>query len=129
MLLHPIPFVMQAIPAIFQNLPADYFSTLMGKVKERVDIVQNKIREIPGLRMEVPEGSFYCMVSIDFSHLDFGTSIAFAQKLASEQGVLVMPAEAFLSANGFRIVLCQPIYVIEECMDRIKKFVESHLVN
>ena len=124
MLLHPIPFVMQAIPAIFQNLPADYFSTLMGKVKER-----NKIREIPGLRMEVPEGSFYCMVSIDFSHLDFGTSIAFAQKLASEQGVLVMPAEAFLSANGFRIVLCQPIYVIEECMDRIKKFVESHLVN
>ena len=37
MLLHPAPFIMQAIPSIYKNLPKDYFPGVMRKVKERVD--------------------------------------------------------------------------------------------
>ena len=74
----------------------------------------------------MPEGSLYCMVSVDLSVMDLESTVVFAQKLASEQGVLVMPGEAFLSEGSFRVVLCQPVYVIEECMERIRKFVEAH---
>jgi tyrosine aminotransferase len=126
MLYHPTNFIMQAIPNIFENLPGDYFSRLMKKVKERLDIVMSIIPGVPGLHLEIPEGSLYCMVSIDFTNLDLKDSIEFSEKLAIEKGVAVLPAENLLSANGFRIVLCNPSYIIEECMQRIKSFVISH---
>ena len=79
--------------------------------------------------MAMPEGALYCMISVDLTVIDMENTVVFAQKLASEHGVLVIPGEAFLSESSFRVVLCQPVYVIEECMERIRKFVESHVVN
>jgi len=129
MLLHPAPFIMQAIPRILANLPKTYFTDMMVKVKERAEIVQRVVTETRGLSMGLPEGALYCMITIDHSILDIPNSIEFSEKLAKEQGVLVMPAEAFLSEKGFRVVLCQPVYIIEECMNRIKNFVEVHTTN
>lgn len=129
MLLHPVPFIMQAIPRIYKNIPENYFAEVMQKVKERADAVKNKLADVPALNTGSPEGSLYCMVAIDFTNMDLKSSVEFAQKLAQEEGVLIMPAEAFLSHSAFRIVLCHPIHVIEECMDRIKSFIQRHTVN
>jgi tyrosine aminotransferase len=128
MLLHPVPFIMQAIPRIFETIPENYFAEVMQKVKERADAVKNKLADVPALNTGSPEGSLYCMVAIDFTNMDVKSSVEFAQKLAQEEGVLIMPAEAFLSHSAFRIVLCHPIHVIEECMDRIKSFIQRHTV-
>ena len=129
MLIHPVPFIMQAIPSIYQNLPKNYYEEVMAKVRERAEVVQRKVREIRALSMAMPEGALYCMISVDLTVIDMENTVVFAQKLASEHGVLVIPGEAFLSESSFRVVLCQPVYVIEECMERIRKFVESHVVN
>ena len=66
---------------------------------------------------------------MDLSKVDFPTTVTFAEKLAEEEGVLVLPSEAFMSSSGFRLVLCQPIYVIEECMERIKALCLRHLIS
>lgn len=128
MLLHPPPFIMQAIPRIFKDIPVNYFQNVMAKVKQRAEIVMAKVSEIPSLSMSLPEGAIYCIISMDFANLDFKKSITFAEKLAEEEGVLVIPNEAFMSDSGFRIVLCQPIYVIEECMERIKDMLYRHTI-
>ena len=126
MLQHTAPFIMQALPRIFREMPSDYFPTIMGKIKERAEIVLAKTKEIPGLQMDMPQGSMYCIVNIDFTDLDVKNSVQFCVGLAGEQGVLAMPAEACLGKDGIRIVLCQPIYVIEECMERIETFMNNH---
>ena len=126
MLLHPPPFIMQAIPRIFKDIPKNYFSNVMNKVKERAELVQKKVKEIPSLRLSFPEGAIYCIVTIDLEKLTLKNSVDFAEKLAAEEGVLVLPCEAFMSSDGFRIVLCQPIYVIEECMERIKEMLSRY---
>ncbi|OMJ75998.1 hypothetical protein SteCoe_24760 [Stentor coeruleus] len=128
MLLHPVPFIMQAIPKIYENLPQNYFAEVMQKVKERAEVVKAKLADVSALNTGTPEGSLYCMVAIDFTNMDVKSSVEFAQKLAHEEGVVIMPAEAFLSHSAFRIVLCHPIHVIEECMDRIKSFIQRHTI-
>ena len=128
MLLHPCPFIMQAIPSIFKNRPEDYFHEVMSKVQTRAEIVQNKLKGVKGLFVSPPEGALYTMISLDFTSLDIKDSLTFAEKFAKEEGVIVLPAEAFLSHSGFRVVLCHPVHIIEECMDRLKAFVESHSV-
>jgi tyrosine aminotransferase len=126
MLQHTAPFILQAIPKIFNELPHDYFPTVMRKVKERAEVVLSRTKSIPCLSMEMPQGSIYCMISIDFTTLDFKNAVVFAQLLAEEQGVQILPAEAFFARDAFRLVLIQPLYVIEECMERIETFLSNH---
>ena len=126
MLQHTAPFIMQALPRIFGEIPHDHFTTLMAKIKQRAELVLEKVKEIPCLSMNLPQGAMYCMIGIDFTNLKFKDSLSFAKKLAKKQGVLVMPAEACLGKDGFRIVLCQPIYVIEECMERIETLISEY---
>ena len=129
MLLHPPPFIMQAIPKIFQDKPKNYFEEMMAKVKLRAEFVQESISQIPGLYVSAPEGSLYTMVSIDFTHLDVKDSLSFASRLAQEEGVILLPAEAFLSHSAFRIVLCHPVSILAECMDRLRIFVQTHTIS
>lgn len=126
MLLHPAPFIMQAIPEIFSKLPQNYFEELMEKVRIRAEIVKKKVENIEGLFLSESEGSLYTMISVDFNVVKLSDSVEFAHKFAQEEGVAVLPAEAFLSHSGFRVVLCNPVTVLEECMDRLKAFVDRY---
>lgn len=127
MLLHPVPFIANSIPSIFANISENYMFELMQKVKVRADLVISKLQEIPELSIPIPEGSLYCMINVDLKSLvDIPTTIVFARKLSSEKGVLVLPAEALMGEGGFRIVLCPPLEVLEECLDRIKDFIIEH---
>lgn len=129
MLQHTALFILQALPKIFREMPHDFFPKLMAKIKIRAEIVLKKVNEIKCLSMRLPQGSINCMFGIDFSTLDIKDSVTFARLLAAEQGVLILPAEAFMGKDGARIMLCQPIYVIEECMERIETFIINHTVS
>lgn len=127
MLLHPPPFIMQAIPDIFRKKPANYYEDLMSKVKLRADLVKHHIQSIPGLYLSESEGSLYTMISIDLSMFPFKDSASFCKSFAHKQGVILLPAEAFLSRSGFRVVLCTSLEILSECMLRLKSFVEDLL--
>jgi tyrosine aminotransferase len=129
MLLHPPPFIMQAIPKIFANKPTNYFLEMMSKVKARAELIENQMNDIPCLSVSAPEGSLYTMVTINFDTLDIKDSVCFAARLALEEGVILLPAEAFLSHSGFRVVLCHPLEILSECMNRLKTFVKSHTIS
>jgi aspartate/methionine/tyrosine aminotransferase len=102
----------------------------MSKVQQHADLVFNRVKGIPTLYMNMPEGSLYSIIQVDTSKFkDIPTSLAFAEKLAQEQGVVVLPTECFLSSGGFRIVLCNPPEVLNECLDRIHDFILNHLSN
>ncbi|CAG9319067.1 unnamed protein product [Blepharisma stoltei] len=128
LLLHGVPFIANAIPRLFAEMPENYMSELMQKVKDRAEFVYEKVQEIPGLAMQMPEGSLYCMISIETEKFeDIRNSVDFTEKLAREQGILVLPAEALMSEKSFRIVLCSQLSILEDAMGRIKEFVSFHL--
>lgn len=130
MLLHPPPFIADAIPQIFTTVPKEWREGIMNKVKEHAELVFNRVKDIPTLYMNMPEGSLYSIIQVDISRFkDITTSLAFAERLAEEQGVVVLPSECFLSSGGFRIVLCNPPEILNECMDRIHEFILNHLSN
>lgn len=130
MLLHPPPFIADAIPQIFTSVPKEWLEGIMNKVQQHADLVFNKVKGIPTLYMNMPEGSLYSIIQVDTTQFkDIPTSLAFAEKLAQEQGVVVLPTECFLSSGGFRIVLCNPPEVLNECLDRIHEFILNHLSN
>lgn len=68
------------------------------------------------------------MIALDVNQLkEIETSKQFTEKLIEEEGVLVLPAECFLGTNGFRIVLCNPKEVLEECLNRLEQFIVRNL--
>lgn len=130
MLVHPVSFIAVAIPKIFRGLPEDYTRTTMEKVRQRAEYVYAEIQRIPHITCCMPQGAFYFMVRLHCAAFrDISTSMEFSMKLAAEQGVIVLPAEAFMATDGFRIVLCNPIEVLREALVRIKDFILSHALN
>jgi aspartate/methionine/tyrosine aminotransferase len=75
--------------------------------------------------MNKPKGAMYAMCTIDFNYLspEVDSSSKFCELLAAEEGLLVLPSECFSATGSFRIVICNPVEVLEEAMDRIQAFV------
>ena len=127
MLLHPPPFIANALPRILSEIPEDYMPNMMGKIKKRAELVYSKVESIQGLSMDMPQGAFYCMVKIDLSKFQrIETSMDFAKKLANEHGVLVIPCEIFMASDAFRVNLCHTEEALAESMDRIQEFVQAY---
>ncbi|CAG9322345.1 unnamed protein product [Blepharisma stoltei] len=126
---HAPHFMVNAIPQILTSMPEGYSAEVSQKLKQRADIVYQKLSGIPELTVIPTEGSIYSMILIDTNAFrDIPNSEVFAEKLAAEEGLMLLPAECFSSESGFRIVICNPIEVLEDSMDRIKEFVKRHKI-
>ncbi|CAG9323114.1 unnamed protein product [Blepharisma stoltei] len=99
-----------AVPQILSSMPEQYSEDIAQKLKIRADIVPQKLSNLNELYITPTEGLIYSMILIDPNAFqDIPTSSVFVDKLAAEESVSVMPAEVYLSTNGFRIVLCNSI--------------------
>jgi tyrosine aminotransferase len=128
MTLHPATFLCNAIPRILETVPEGFYHQIMQKLKSNADFLYNRISKLPCLTMNRPQGAMYALISLHLSQFrDIRTSQEFAEKLAWEQGVIVMPGECFLSEGSFRIVLCNPKGVLAESCDRIGAFIQEHM--
>lgn len=128
MTLHPTAFLCNAIPRILETVPEGFYSQILQKLKSNADFLYSRISKLPTLTMNRPQGTMYALISLDLSQFrDIRTSQEFAEKLAWEQGVIVMPGECFLSEKAFRVVLCNSKEVLAESCDRIGAFIEEHL--
>lgn len=127
-LLHPVSFISNALPQLFTEVPITWRQEILEKVKSSAIRVYTEIESIPGLSMDMPQGSLFCTVQLDLSRFeDISTSIDFTTKFSAEEGVFVLPIEYFYSTAGFRIVLCYPQDILSECFSRMRDFVYRHM--
>jgi aspartate aminotransferase len=102
-------------------------SEMVGAFKSRRDLVVKLIQDIPGLKLNVPEGAFYVFpdVSSYFGKTLNGTEIKdatdFAMYLLAEANVATVTGEAFGNADCLRLSYAASEDQLIEAFTRIKK--------
>jgi aspartate aminotransferase len=102
-------------------------SEMVGAFKSRRDLVVKLIQDIPGLKINVPEGAFYVFpdVSYYFGKTLNGTEIKdatdFAMYLLAEANVATVTGEAFGNADCLRLSYAASEDQLIEAFTRIKK--------
>ena len=100
---------------------------MVSAFKSRRDLVVGLIQEIPGLKINSPEGAFYVFpdVSYYFGKTLKGTEIKdandFAMYLLSEANVATVTGEAFGNPNCIRFSYATSEELLTEAMRRIKE--------
>ena len=92
----------------------------MSEFQARLTYLNQALAEVPWLKVTPAKGSIYLFPDITATGLD---SVAFADKLLEEAGILVVPGVAFGPAGeGFvRIAATQKQTVLEEAVARLKQ--------
>ena len=91
---------------------------LAGEFRKRRDILVDGLNGIDGVRFQVPDGAFYCMVDAAPLMSRFGDDGALAMHLL-DHGVAVVQASAFGGRDGFRISFAADEAKLEEALRRI----------
>jgi aspartate aminotransferase len=100
---------------------------MVSAFKSRRDLVVGLIKEIPGLKINVPEGAFYVFpdVSSFFGKTLRGTKINnaddFSMYLLSEANVATVTGDAFGNSNCIRFSYATSEELLTEAMRRIKE--------
>ena len=100
---------------------------MVGAFKSRRDLVVGLINNIPGLRLNVPEGAFYVFpdVSSYFGKTLRGTEIKnaddFSMYLLAEANVATVTGDAFGNSNCIRFSYATSEEILTEALRRIKE--------
>lgn len=89
---------------------------------ERRDYLHERLTGMEGIRCVKPLGAFYMMPNISSLGMP---SAQFAERLLSEQAVVVVPGGAFGADTHVRLSYACSMDVIREGMDRLEKFIAS----
>ena len=104
---------------------------MVAAFKSRRDLVVKLIKEIPGLKINIPEGAFYVFpdVSSYFGKTLRGTLIKnaddFSMYLLSEANVATVTGDAFGNPNCIRFSYATNEEILTEAMKRIKEVLEN----
>ena len=98
-----------------------YVRQMREEYRERRDLVLNHLRKVEGLRCVRPHAGMFVMCDVSGTGMDGGE---FAHGLLEEQGVSVIPGDAFGSTtrNYVRIGLAQDRPVLKRACKRIRDF-------
>ena len=111
-------------PGELQSLPR---RAPRPEFRERRDFVVNRMRQIPGVSLQVPQGAFYVYPNLS-GVLGMGginTPMQFCEKLLSDAHVAVVPGEAFGTDKHVRISYATSMHELERGLDRMHKYIES----
>jgi arginine:pyruvate transaminase len=116
-------FIQSSVEVAFTH---DFPETAMmlAHYQERRDLILERLKDVPHIRVIKPEGSCFMMVDIRDTGL---TSQDFSFRLLEEAGVSMLAGEGFgPSGTGFlRISLTAPTAEIAEACDRFARFVRG----
>ena len=106
--------------------PQESVVKMLAEYKKRRDFVIERLRKIPGVKVNMPEGAFYAYpnVSVGFRGA-ITNSLQFAEKLLAEEFVAVVPGEAFGTAEHVRISYATSMKELERGLDRLHKFIAA----
>lgn len=111
--LSPPTFSMIASEAALET-PKSYFTEVNTMYKERRDILLKGLAEIPGVKVNQPQGAFYCIAELPVENAE-----DFAQWLLEDfeldgETVMVAPAAGFYSTPGKGLNQIRVAYVLEK---------------
>jgi aspartate aminotransferase len=104
--------------------PQDSVGTMLAEYRKRRDFVVARLRQIPGVLCNEPQGAFYVYpnVSVAF-HNGITNTMQFAEKLLSEAHVAAVPGEAFGTDKHIRISYATSMTELERGIDRLQQFI------
>ncbi|MCZ6593364.1 MAG: pyridoxal phosphate-dependent aminotransferase [Bacteroidetes bacterium] len=111
--LSPPTFALIASEAALST-PQSYFDEVISEYKGRRDTLVKHLQEIPGIKVGVPKGAFYCIVELPVTNSD-----KFAQWLLEEfdldqETIMVAPAAGFYSTPGVGLNQVRIAYVLNK---------------
>jgi aminotransferase len=121
----PTPAQFAAIEAL--NNGEEDVRGMVDEYDRRRRFVVNSLNAM-GLACGEPQGAFYAFPQIGSTGMNDET---FAERLLMEERVAVIPGSAFGEAGAGHVRLCyaQRFDLLEDALDRIKRFVDRHRVS
>ncbi len=128
--LSPPTFAQIASEAALQT-PQSYFDEVIVEYQDRRDTLVAELQKIPGVKVGVPKGAFYCIVELPVENSD-----DFAQWLLESfdvdgKTIMVAPAAGFYSSTGVGKNQVRIAYVLKkesliEAVQILKKALEHY---
>jgi aspartate aminotransferase len=111
--LSPPTFAQIASEAALET-PQSYFDEVIVEYKDRRNTLIKHLKEIPGVKVGVPKGAFYCIVELPIKNSD-----EFAQWLLEDfdlngETIMVAPAAGFYSSPGVGLNQIRIAYVLKK---------------
>jgi aspartate aminotransferase len=96
--------------------------------EERLNIVFNKLNNIPGFHCLKPQGAFYLFPNVleAAKKTGFNNVDEFTKALLEEAKVAVIPGSGFGSDNNIRLSYATSLDALEEAIERMHEFVVSN---
>ena len=96
------------------DTPQSYFEDVIKEYKDRRNTLIENLQQIPGVKVGVPKGAFYCIVELPVKNSDH-----FAQWLLEDfdyngETIMVAPAAGFYSTNGVGLNQIRIAYVLKK---------------
>lgn len=109
------------------NGPQDHIPVMVQKLRNRRDLVFNRLNEIDGIQCTKPKGAFYMFPKIDLKNR-WKTDLEFVVDLLNSTGVLTVHGSGFGNSGSghFRIVYLPQEEILDESMDRIQQFIKRN---
>ncbi len=108
--------------------PQDSVVQMLAEYRRRRDYVVARLRQIPGVRANEPQGAFYAYPNVSAAYTgSIANSLQFAGQLLEEQLVAVVPGEAFGTQDHVRISYATSMKELERGLDRLHKFIAARL--
>jgi aspartate aminotransferase len=106
--------------------PQESVGIMLAEYRKRRDYVVARLRQMPGVRANMPDGAFYAYPNISVAFTGGITnSLQFSEKLLTEELVAVVPGEAFGTNDHVRISYATSMKELERGMDRMHKFIAA----
>ena len=108
--------------------PQDSVVAMLAEYRKRRDYVVARLRQMPGVRANEPQGAFYAYPNVSAAYRGgISNSLQFAEKLLAEEFVAVVPGEAFGTREHIRISYATSMKELERGMDRLHKFIAARV--
>jgi aspartate aminotransferase len=105
--------------------PQESVGIMLAEYRKRRDFVVARLRAIPGVLCNEPQGAFYVYpnVSVAIGKNGIANTLQFSERLLAEAHVAVVPGEAFGTDKHIRISYATSLKELERGLDRIQQFI------
>lgn len=111
------------------NGPQEPVEEMRKAFEERLNIIYEKLIQIPGITCIKPQGAFYLFPNVKeatrltgFENVD-----EFVKALLEEEKVAIVPGSGFGAPDNVRLSYATSLEQLEEAVSRIHRFVENNL--
>jgi aspartate aminotransferase len=105
--------------------PQESVGIMLAEYRRRRDFVVARLRDIPGVRCNLPQGAFYVYpnVGVAIGKNGIANTLEFSERLLAEAHVAVVPGEAFGTDRHIRISYATSMRELERGVDRLHQFI------